>query len=355
MGNKSGVHASFHPILPLLLISVAAHAEKFTCASCHVQGKTQPGTSMAHALWLAPEDPLFKTHPKLTTRKGEFIYSIESRNGQTTYSVTDGRQTISAPVRWVFGDQSQTYVLERNGRFYESLVSYFKTLDGLDTTIGDNVIHPQSLEEAFGRQLTDQEVTLCFGCHSTGAVLHHRLELSSLHPGVTCEHCHTGADDHLAAFSQAKVTAIPQRLASSSPEQISEFCGQCHRTWETVIRNKWLDQFDVRFQPYRLEISKCFDGLDKRLSCISCHDPHQQVNRIDRSYDAKCLACHSPGAKLSAGMAQVHPSATAMPVCPVSKTDCVSCHMPKVELPGGHQKFTDHDIRIVRTGELYPN
>ena len=29
--------------------------------------------------------------------------------------------------------------------------------------------------------------------------------------------------------------------------------------------------------------------------------------------------------------------------------------MPKVNLPGGHMAFTDHQIRIVRPGEPYPN
>jgi hypothetical protein len=32
----------------------------------------------------------------------------------------------------------------------------------------------------------------------------------------------------------------------------------------------------------------------------------------------------------------------------------VSCHMPTVELPGAHFKFTDHRIRIVRPGQPYP-
>jgi hypothetical protein len=29
--------------------------------------------------------------------------------------------------------------------------------------------------------------------------------------------------------------------------------------------------------------------------------------------------------------------------------------MPKVEIPGSHFKFTDHYIRIVRSGEKYPS
>jgi hypothetical protein len=33
----------------------------------------------------------------------------------------------------------------------------------------------------------------------------------------------------------------------------------------------------------------------------------------------------------------------------------VSCHMPKVAIPPGHLTFRDHQIRIVKPGENYPN
>jgi hypothetical protein len=29
--------------------------------------------------------------------------------------------------------------------------------------------------------------------------------------------------------------------------------------------------------------------------------------------------------------------------------------MPKIELPGAHAKFTDHQIRIARAGDPFPN
>jgi len=39
----------------------------------------------------------------------------------------------------------------------------------------------------------------------------------------------------------------------------------------------------------------------------------------------------------------------------VATADCTSCHMPKSDVAEMHAKFTDHFIRIVRTGEKYPN
>ncbi len=330
--------------------------KSFTCATCHVQqGTSQPGTSMAHALLPPAVDRLFKTHPKLTLKKGAYSYTIETQGDQTSYSVTDGAETVSVPIRWVFGAATQTYVLERNGQFYESLVSYYNSIDGLDTTIGDQAIEPKTVQQAFGRLLAPSEVTLCFGCHSTGSVIDHRLHFESLQPGVKCEHCHAGAETHFQAVSHSQTASVPPHLKQLSPEEISSFCGQCHRSWETVVRNRWFGPINVRFQPYRLENSRCFDGVDRRLSCTSCHDPHQEVSHDSKTYDAKCLACHSAAAKPSLGMTSTHPGAIAMKTCPVSKTDCVSCHMPKINLPGGHRTFTDHTIRVVRANEPYPN
>jgi hypothetical protein len=41
--------------------------------------------------------------------------------------------------------------------------------------------------------------------------------------------------------------------------------------------------------------------------------------------------------------------------CPVSGKDCVTCHMPKYDIPGMHYKFTDHWIRVAKAGEPYPD
>ncbi len=305
---------------------------------------------MAHALSLPANNPVLKAHPKLTVQKGAFSYTVETRGDGITYTVTDGSKTISFPVRWGFGAGSQTWVLEYEGRLYESLVSYYPALNGLDTTIGDQDIHPKNLLEAFGRELRPDESAACFGCHSTGSVTGNHLHLDSLKPGVTCEHCHVGALNHLEAISHGSLQSVPAKLKILSSEEISNFCGQCHRSWETVVRDRLRGEINVRFQPYRLANSKCFDGSDRRISCIACHDPHREVVRDTASYDSKCLACHGSTATTPAA----HPTGSPK-ACPVATSGCVSCHMPKVALPGGHQTFTDHYIRIVRANEPYPN
>lgn len=310
---------------------------------------------MGQAFHLPANDQVLKSHSKLAADKNGYRYSIERRGDKTIYSVTDGKQTLETPILWDFGARTVTYVYERNGTYYEALVTYFKRIDGLDITPGDQAIHPKNVEQAAGRPLATLELERCLGCHTTGAVTGHKLTLASLTPGVTCGHCHQNASAHLQAISQGKLTSFPPDLKRLSSEQISEFCGECHRTWANVVSDRLFGVINVRFQPYRLATSKCFDGSDGRISCIACHDPHKDLTRDDKSYDKNCLACHSTGAKLSLGMMAAHPNAKAMPICPVATGNCVSCHMPKTEIPGTHEEFADHDIRIVRPGEKYPD
>jgi Cytochrome c554 and c-prime len=338
--RRAGVQA-----IVLLLLATTAFADS-QCASCHVdQAKSQPATDMAWALMPVGENRILRDNPKLTLQRGIYTYTVLTHDNQSTYTVTDGANTLSLPIRWAFGGvRSQTWVFDYNGHFYESLVSYFEEIRGLDTTIGDNSLHPQTLVEAMGRELSDFEVKSCFDCHATNAVVDDRLNLAGLTAGVQCTRCHVGAQRHAEAISQGKLDFLPEDLAKRTPEDISNFCGQCHRTWERVVRDHLFGTINVRFQPYRLENSKCFDGGDPRMSCLACHDPHHNVVRGEYAYDSKCLACHSAANAASA----------KAETCPVGTKGCPTCHMPKVELPGGHMLFTDHLIRIVHPGEPYP-
>jgi hypothetical protein len=325
------------------------------CASCHrAQSQTQPQTPMGRALELPGANPTLKGHPKLTATKGPYTYKVETTDSTSFYSVTDGTQTITLPILWSFGAGSQSWVFQRNGHWYEGLVSYYPALEGLDTTIGDGGLTPHTLDEAIGRQLLPTETKDCFGCHSTVTGTKADFNPVALQPGVTCQHCHEGSNTHLLDALQGTFDSAPPKLSKLSAEGVSNFCGQCHRTWETVVRNRMHGVVDVRFQPYRLANSKCFDGTDPRISCLACHDPHQDVIRKASSYDSKCLACHAGSVANTSSTAKL--TATSIgKSCPVAKTDCVTCHMPKIDLPGGHVAFTDHQIRIVKAGEPFPN
>jgi Cytochrome c554 and c-prime len=316
------------------------------CATCHpAQAKFHPATSMAHGMELPAECEILKTHPLLTFTEGIYSYRIERKGDASFYTVTDGGQTITAPIGWAFGlgHAGQTYVFEKDGTLYESRVSYYRALNGLDLTMGAANLKPANIMDAAGRSMAKAEEGRCFGCHATNATEGTKVKLAGLIPGVQCERCHGPAEEHVKQIKlrHAQLTKMKD-LRGMSAEDMSNFCGQCHRTWDEIASSGVLGIANIRFQPYRLTSSKCYDADDARIRCTACHDPHRELVREDAAYDTKCLACHGGGKP-------------AAKFCRVAKENCVSCHMPKLEMPGSHYKFTDHNIRIARANAPYPN
>lgn len=315
------------------------------CASCHEEAKTQPATSMAHALETVEECKTFASHPLLTFKDGKYSYRIERRGKQALYTVSDGHQSLTLPIRWVMGASfgiGETYILEKDGKFYQSRVSYYRELRGLNLTLGVVGGVPPDLIEAAGLVMNFDQTLECFSCHATNATKGRKLTLDVMTPGVHCERCHGPMEKHVEWATKGGLPRVlPKDLSELSTDQVTNFCGQCHRTLFNVLADDRYDITNLRFQPYRLATSQCYDADDTRISCLACHDPHKQVNTNPVDYDSKCLACHG-GEKVGAKM------------CPVSTHNCTTCHMPKIELPGAHFKFTDHRIRIVKANEPYP-
>ncbi|MGH9664323.1 MAG: multiheme c-type cytochrome, partial [Bryobacteraceae bacterium] len=294
---------------------------------------------MANAMETVSKCEILKANPLLTFSDGKYSYRIERKGDRSIYSVTDGQQTITAPIGWAFGLglAGQTYVFEKDGEFYESRISYYREFNGLDLTMGAANLKPANIMQAAGRFMGRDERIRCFGCHATHSNEGMQLRLDHMTAGIHCERCHGPVANHLAGLrSGNRELARMEPLGKLSTEDLSNFCGQCHRTWAEIAGGSRLGILNVRFQPYRLTNSKCYDSDDPRISCIACHDPHREVEHNDVGYDVKCQACHG-GGKLNAV------------ACKVARRNCVSCHMPKLELPGAHHKFTDHEIRIART------
>lgn len=318
------------------------------CAECHSsQAAVQETTPMAKAGALAANSKTLQTHSTMTFQLGAYHYDLTRSGGSSVFSVSDGTQTVSTPIGWAFGEgeTGETYVFERGGVFYEGRLSYFPGIQALDITPGQPRSTPSDLEGAIGRPMEADETHLCFGCHNTASSAGGQFAPGHLIPGVTCEACHGPGAKHVAAMKAGRIgeglthVLNPARL---HPVESVDFCGACHRAWADVMESGMDGIATVRFQPYHLELSRCWGKGDARITCLACHDPHQPLAHDLGSYDSRCLRCHlaTKGAKASSD----HPGAA----CPESTKDCASCHMPKFEVPGTHAKFTDHQIRIVR-------
>jgi hypothetical protein len=267
---------------------------------------------------------------------------------------------LSQPVQWAFGngEVGQTYVFKRDSKFYESRVSFYPSLPGLDLTLGHHAPAPNDLDGAPGRLMAASETRLCFGCHTTASTTSGRFDETGLIPGVSCEACHGPGAEHIDAIKRKRRSAGLRAIlnpASLNPVDSVDFCGACHRTvWDVALTNT-VGVATVRFQPYRLEKSRCWGKGDARLTCMACHDPHQPLVREPEAYDNRCLSCHasssSTGSQTSVGVRRDHPGKA----CPVGASRCVACHMAKYEIPGSHAQFTDHCIRVVKENGSYPD
>jgi hypothetical protein len=308
----------------MLLLAIAVPA----CAGCHpAEAKSHAPSGMARALVPAAESAILRANPELTRKDGAYEWNIRRDGTGSIYSVTDGKQTVSARLKWAFGagTMGQTYVYERNGGLYEATLSYYSSTKALDFTPGHLELPRTDIEAAAGRRIDAAEARRCFGCHAEGGSEPYAT-------GVQCTHCHVGANQHAGSLNTK-----PIQLSKNTAEEVSNLCGSCHRTWQDIAANGPMGLTNVRFQPYRLANSKCYDGVDRRIACTACHNPHQELSHRAADYDSKCLACHATGKK-----------------CPVGRKDCVTCHMPKTDVPGLHFRFTDHWIRVVRAGEPFP-
>jgi hypothetical protein len=324
------------------------------CAQCHTpEVKAHLHSAMAQALSLAGDCQILSTRQRLTFRNGSYYYQITRQGNRSVYTVTNGANSISEPLLYCFGlgRVGQTYLFKHNDLLYETRLSYYPQIQGLSFTTGHPRREPPSLEEALGRPLGTEEAGTCFGCHSTAALNGSEIQIERAIPGVACEGCHGPGQGHIAAM-KAQRFKDPQILdpGTLDADTLSqEFCGSCHRSFDEVMLLPLQGGINnIRFQPYRIFNSAGHKG-DHRISCLACHDPHDRVEHQAAFYDSKCLACHlsSPS--------EAKTSNRKAPACPVSRKQYVTCHMPKIEVPEMHGKFTDHWIRIAKPGEPPPN
>jgi hypothetical protein len=327
------------------------------CAECHKKmALTQAQSSMGMAMEPVGESKVLTQNARMTFRSGPYSYEIKRQGKQSIYTVTDGKDAISLPILYAFGQgkAGQTYLLQYDGAYYESLVSYYREVAGLDFTIGAPRGVPESLQKALGRRLGETETGNCFACHSTGGVRGGKISLEKMIPGVRCEACHGPGQSHVDAIRQGeaggKLIFNPANLGGDELSQ--EFCASCHRGSEEFGLLSSMEINNVRFQPYRIFHSKCYSD-DRRIACTACHNPHEPLSQDVASYDKKCLACHATSEHPAEVKAEPATQSLA-PACKVATKDCVSCHMPKIGPPAAHFKFTDHYIRIVKPKEAYP-
>lgn len=179
---------------------------------------------MAHAASMAADSTVLREHERLFRQAGRYIHAISKEEAAKNYTVGDGTSSISETLGRAFGvgNKGQTYVYERNDSFYESRMSFFSSLQGLDLTPGQSPAIPQNVHEAMGR-LIDPTLRRCFGCHTTASTTRAGFDPSRLVLGADCEACHgpgarhaelideeTNAEGRQAIFNRGNLGPVAQ-------------------------------------------------------------------------------------------------------------------------------------------------
>jgi tetratricopeptide (TPR) repeat protein len=315
--------------LPICLFTPTLRGSDFTgpeqCGKCHPREfARQSGSNHAKALSPIAQSPLATKLPGHAVQEKtglRFEYSEAQKGIQVT--AERGGQRSAALLEWAFGSgvRGITPVGSMDGSYFEHRISWYTAGDRAGLTMGHSAEPPGDMVSALGTKQSAETIFRCFNCHGTEAII--GPDVSELQPGIQCERCHGPGKAHVRAPS-AKTIQNPGRL---SPAALVDSCGQCHRLPPSGVD----DRESIRFAPVGLMGSRCFRQSGK-LSCLSCHDPHSDVNHDAAYYVDKCLGCHA--------------GSTATVNCPrASSENCLPCHMPKSNT-APFLTFTDHRIRV---------
>jgi hypothetical protein len=324
-----------------------AYAGTRACRECHAQiVENQLASSHAQTV-----RSLAGTRPRAPFGNGQEV--IDPTNGarygtrgsrEPELTLTAGSLSASQRLQWEFGAGNHAFgylALADDGAWIDARLNYYPKAGKWDFTSSQDKPQKYLLEQPMGRPRSPDEVFRCFACHATtlradgvsgeGPVdpgkLTIRLDRSDLNVG--CESCHGPRAAHVRELRSGKRSAPKQDWSAG---EMNRICGRCHGLDNIEASHPVI----ARFQPHGLEQSRCFRESGGKLTCSSCHDPHQNASRNASFYEAKCLGCHS-GA----------PQSTAKTVCPTGRTTgCVGCHMPADSKSMLHVTFTDHRIRI---------
>ena len=316
------------------------YAGSAACAECHRDVyDRQQRSRHANALHPIRESPVAEVLLERGASSGPLVYAARD-NGISVTAATGGDEATGLLV-WAFGAGAQgiTPVGRLGDQFFEHRFSFYRAAGRMSLTFG----HPAVAGTAramLGLPQSSHTITACFQCHATGVDgAANGPDLSAMQPGVQCERCHGPGRRHVE-MAKARATAEEVRRAIFNPGRLPaaalvEYCGQCHRLPEPGASSpepEIENPVAVRFAPVGLLASRCFIR-SRRLTCTTCHDPHQDARpATDASYVKACANCHESAPKSGSACRRA------------AGQNCLPCHMRQASL-NANLKFTDHRIR----------
>jgi len=220
----------------------------------------------------------------------------------------------------------------------------------------------------------------CLSCHNAYPQFIEGSEnkFTEVPQGIDCERCHGPGSLHVKEKKEGKIIDIKKDIdytivnpGKMPTEMQFQICQRCHLQGNAVLKEghsfydfrpgmKLSDVMYVFMPEYagaekefimashveRLKMSKCYLETQQTanpkdgLSCISCHNPHISVKKIQNEvFNTVCQKCHSPSPKNNICTLDLEKRNS-------KNNNCVGCHMAKsgtIDIP--HVISTDHYIR----------
>lgn len=302
------------------------------CTPCHAD-IAEKHSATNHAITLYPAT--VSALKKLAPAESELSHNMRLRRlGDTLAvevrgSIGGSSDMIPMAVALGSGKTGMTFMIEDGDSLTEVSRSYFPHQKVWHVTPGQEYLDPTLIGLPHDKTVARK----CISCHAVTSPEQPLIPGRKFF-GVGCESCHGPGSAHVKG---AKISD----LKKLDGKAMNSLCGRCHRTAEDAkTLGKVAEGSTNRFQPYGISLSKCFTKSQGKLTCVTCHDPHENASVDIPKYERTCRSCHDGSVK-------------SKPLCPVNaKQGCVRCHMPsksvfpsEFKLPTG---MADHFIRIFK-------
>ena len=239
------------------------------------------------------------------------------------------------------GRKGQSYLSWIGNYLVQLPITYFTYANQWSNSPGYNPHVPM-----FNRPITSR----CLECHSTyfetissSSKTIEEFDHNKIIYGIDCEKCHGPAADHVEFHLENPTVTVGKNIENPgklSRARLLDLCTLCHggalsktkpsfsfqagdtltNYFSTQAAMINADNIDVHGNQFGLmALSKCFKMSN--LTCISCHNVHENENGKTQIFSQRCLSCHSSShGKLCKLTSSIGSSITQ---------NCIDCHMPK--------------------------
>jgi hypothetical protein len=346
------------------------------CATCHnaiyqKYARTAMGRSITR-----PNASLLNVAVNVRAPALNRDFSIYRENGELYQSESeerDGKSVFKTVHKLEYaigsGENGISFAVRRGNHLFQAPLSYYARARTWALSPGF-----EESGEGFNRPIYDA----CIVCHAGRAQAVPRRDGLYGDPPfaempIGCENCHGPGQLHIkergSGSQSLPDTSIvnPARLPARLAEDI---CMECHQAGDARVLLPKVDyggfrpsaplvrtvaiiglpnagkDADLLEHHTSMKLSRCYQATGGKLSCLTCHDPHEQPDPVKAPgyFRAKCLGCHSgTSCKLSL---QARGKTTP-------PDDCVGCHMPKRDVEKiSHSSLTNHRIPARREAHL---